>query len=380
MYDIAALRRRQKSGARIRKPCFYKRWGFLASALILALVSAGCGSSGGGSSSSSTLLDPIRNNGRLGVATEEGIAGVSRVIPSVDPAGTVVQSPNFNAGSGISTDTVGAVDIRLDSSGQLEGSVTLGPADTGTTLTVADDLFAHGSVFSGQGFAVRRVDLSKEIPNADNDGSNTILMRVYSSVPADADDDTDYFAAGVWVRTPTDTESVTNRNLSEVGAFAAGFRHFDAADIQALTGTASYEGVANGLYTYADADSREVGFFDATLALEADFGGASGLGSISGTLSEFTDEDGEALEGFDGNFALGVADITNANDGGFFQGTIQRDEGNFNGNWGGAFHGVREDGNPAAVHGTFGVRGAPEGGGVSRAVGVFAAPQTSSTP
>ncbi len=379
MYDIAALRRRQKSGARIRKPCFYKRWGFLASALILALVSAGCGSSGGGSSSSSTLLDPIRNNPDLRVVTGERIADVSRAIPSVDSAGTVVQSSNFDDASR-TMDTLGAVDIRLDSSGQLEGSVTLGPEDTGTTLTVADDLFAHGSVFFGQGFAVRRVDISHEIPNADDDGSDTILMRVYSSVPADADDDTDYFAAGVWVRTPTDTESANDTDPIEVGAFAAGFRHFDAADIQALTGTASYEGVANGLYTYADADSSEVGFFDATLALEADFGGASGLGSISGTLSEFTDEDGEALEGFDGNFALGVADITNANDGGFFQGTIQRDEGNFNGNWGGAFHGVREDGNPAAVHGTFGVRGAPEGGGVSRAVGVFAAPQTSSTP
>lgn len=376
MYGIAALCRRQKSGAETRKPCFYKRWGFLASVLILALVSAGCGSSGGGSSSSSpTLLNPIRVNGGLGVATGEGIADVSRALPSVDDAGTVVQSSNVDD-SGMTTDTVGAFDISLDSSGQLEGSVTLGPEDSGTTLTVENDLFAHGSVEEDQ--AIRHVDLRDEdIPNAAGDGTDTILMRVYSSVTADADADTDYFAAGVWVRTPTDTESVTDEDSIEVGAFAAGTRLFDAANIQTLTGTAEYEGYANGLYTHLDAEStREVGFFDATVELTADFGDTSQLGTISGELSNFRDEDGEELEGFDGDFALGSAAITNLNDGGFFQGTIQRDAGNFNGNWGGAFHGIREDGNPAAIHGTFGIRGAPEVG-ASRAVGVFAAPQTS---
>ena len=82
--------------------------------------------------------------------------------------------------------------------------------------------------------------------------------------------DSDYLAWGVWLHVPNASPGREDdgdpTNWATVAAFATGNSVFDVK--AALTGTATYNGVANGLYTAAGM----VEYFDADASLTADFG------------------------------------------------------------------------------------------------------------
>ena len=102
--------------------------------------------------------------------------------------------------------------------------------------------------------------------------------------------DADYMAWGMWVQAsirdsgPTDT----NRD-AQAGAFAYGNDRFEVR--AELKGTASYSGSATGLY----AAGGMVQYFDADVALEANFGGTTGADSTPGSEAAATDNDGFLL-------------------------------------------------------------------------------------
>ena len=190
-------------------------------------------------------------------------------------------------------------------------------------------------------------------------------MRFTPDVTAE---DTDYLAGGIWVRVPADADSVADY---EFGAFMDGDDPFEQANLAGLTGTATYEGDARAVYSHQETNRNY--FVDGDVRLTADFGDADSLGSISGTVSNFTGEgpESDAYEGV--GVSLGTAQIGNA-DSGFFTGDTSTSgtDSVFTGKWGGQFYGDGDaaDDQPGSVAGTFGA--ATADGGESF-VGVYGA-------
>ena len=99
----------------------------------------------------------------------------------------------------------------------------------------------------------------------------------------------DYLAFGHWLYVPDD---VTDMDDYEFGVFSSGGDPFVTANLAGLTGTATYEGDAVGMY-YVDGltDNPAVGSFTAEVTLEADFGDSSATGFINGEVNNFMFED-----------------------------------------------------------------------------------------
>ena len=188
-------------------------------------------------------------------------------------------------------------------------------------------------------------------------------------------DDTDWLATGMWwART-------TIAPYTAFGVFADGGDPFDRNDIRSLTGTATYTGVAHGVFShgYAALDQRTNLFRDVNLlftgdaTLTADFGSDRGNGSVSGSISNM--KSGSApgaahiLPGYP-TIALGEAALS-----GFqvlpgvresrakFDGAASLTYAgqSYSGSWGGQFFGNAASGatganaHPSSAAGTFGV-------------------------
>ena len=179
---------------------------------------------------------------------------------------------------------------------------------------------------------------------------------------------TDYLAGGAWVFVPDDT---TNAQAFEFGAFFGGSDPFTRENIEGLTGSATYTGVAAGNYTaskFTTNPTADHEFF-ANVGLTANFdAGANGLGTIGGSVTDFSEDPLGDLE-----LTLGTADITGAADGGFFTGSTNGTVGSrmLTGQWGGKFFGNGAAGtdHPDAAAGTFGAADS-DGAGLA---GYFAA-------
>ncbi len=181
--------------------------------------------------------------------------------------------------------------------------------------------------------------------------------------------DADYLAGGIWVRVPADAASVADY---EFGAFVDGNDPFRQANLAGLTGTATYTGAGDVTGVYSHQGTNRNYFVDGDVRLTADFGDASSLGSISGTISNITGE-GPEPDWYEGvSVSLRTAQIGNANSG-FFTGDTSTSgtDSAFTGKWGGQFYGNGAAGDhPGSVAGTFG--GATADGSESF-VGVYGA-------
>ena len=132
--------------------------------------------------------------------------------------------------------------------------------------------------------------------------------------------DSDYLAWGFWLNVPN-TEQTLNtdgeaEDFATVAAFATGNSVFDVK--VALTGTATYNGVAAGLYSAGGM----VEYFDAAASLTADFGGRTGndsdttdttedsilFGAVSGSITNIKAGGMDV----DGSLALGKAKLIGA--------------------------------------------------------------------
>lgn len=181
---------------------------------------------------------------------------------------------------------------------------------------------------------------------------------------------TDWMAAGIWGFIP---ESQNIRDF-EFGAFADGGDPFEQNNLQALTGNAIYRGEAYGVYYSRSTDGEDSDLFNANVELTADFGDATGRGTVSGRIFDVRDTDGDAIEG-NPQVTLGAASIGDANSG-FFTGdsSLQLQGRSYAGKWGGQFLGNRVAAlaSPSKVAGTFGVAASGQDG-VGGLVGAFGA-------
>ena len=194
--------------------------------------------------------------------------------------------------------------------------------------------------------------------------------------------DADYLAWGVWLRVPSAEPADANDdgvedNPATAGAFASGNDVF--AVYPQLKGKATYNGVANGLYSAGGYVEQ----FEADVMLEANFGGTDGADSTPGSAPAATDNDSLLLGvvtgmvsninaggmAVDGSLMLGRAPVTRAADSdtmtttGFNGDTSGSLAGRaMSGEWGGQFYGPNDATNdmgrqteyPTTAAGTFG--------------------------
>ena len=183
--------------------------------------------------------------------------------------------------------------------------------------------------------------------------------------------DTDYLVWGSWFAAPEN--SSTHQDTIQ-GAFATGNDPFRQVNLATLTGTATYEGDADGGYFGPDTSARGGRSFSASATLVADFGGGSGLGTISGRIDNFRflNDSGNFVARPRTTVTLTETDIGGA-DSGFFEGTstgTYSDSTALSGQWGGQFYG-NGDGStqPGSVAGTFGAVSADDSRGLIGAFG-----------
>ena len=258
---------------------------------------------------------------------------------------------------------------ELDASGNVEFTFKRKTGATVSTLSTTDPDVSS-----------RRVeDLASgwKGVEAHHDKSNGIFnWDAYADIQGSAD--SDYIALGSWLFIYKDPESGSFTGSYDLGVAAGGNDPFEKDNLAGLTGAASYRGPATGVYMMkADADADPVfDYFDARADLAVDFGDATVLGSISGTVSLGETDGGVSLP----ELTLGSADITGGVLGGNFDGDtggVTGDGVSLSGKWGGKFFGNRASpaDHPGSVAGTFGANTAD---GLQSIVGAFGAKRTPS--
>lgn len=210
---------------------------------------------------------------------------------------------------------------------------------------VAGTVACTGCSFEYTTGQLRMTDGTLTFSPSDGSAARTLTAGTVTSSVEDAD----YLSGGFWMIVPDDASSVSDYQF---GAFADGSDPFVQSNLRTVTGVATYDGDATGVYSGTAGGSTNIGYFDADVRLTANFGDANGLGTISGSMTNF-EVDGVRT---DDMLSLGTARIGSQNSG-FFTGEMNGvdDEGSLRGNWGGQFFGNDEpDGKPGSVGGTFG--------------------------
>ena len=328
--------------------------GCVFAAAALAALS-GCGGGGGAPTVSAPPLPTPAPSLTLGQAVGGSRAVTAALAAeSVPRAGSVTQSSNTESDSDTTADRV-VVDFAAAA-----GTYTIRNTRQGAEWNI------------GTANAVSLDDISGVDANAvglvkPEEGGNRFVI---AQTRPPTEGNTDWLTAGIWAFVPTDGSALTSY---EFGAFADGGDLFEQENLQALTGTASYDGRAFGVYYSISPDgTSDAGPFGGTISLTADFGTDGELGRVSGSVTDIIVEGGSQIPGVD--LALNSADIGSAN-GGFFTGTTSMtlNERTYGGRWGGQFFGNGAAGaQPGSVAGTFGA-GAREDGSAAALVGAFAA-------
>ena len=210
-------------------------------------------------------------------------------------------------------------------------------------------------------------------------------IDIYSDIEHYAD--TDFLAMGYWLKAYKDAHTGKNTGYT-IGAAASGNNPYNNNALAGLTGTATYEGPATGLYMRRRnaAAVAEFDYFNAKASLTAEFGDETVLGSITGTIFEGMTDDGATLP----ELTLGSADITDTYSGGNFRGDTSgiTDEGvALSGKWAGKFFSSADASctttippscpEPGLVAGTF---GANREDNLQSILGAFGAELVASTP
>jgi len=398
-----------------------KRWVGGGAMVYVVLVLSGCGGGGGGGG----VMD---GGGAMSDVTL--FEAASRAAQSTPQRGSVLQSSNTDA-SNITKDAVTVrafyhpdhenkdgqrrvnFELTYDSNGDREPEVTVHysdrlhsvPDDTGYTICPDCTNRAHIPERDDVKYGTWRGALLEHTigpeDQTDQIPQGTLSVLAFTDLQSHVEDpgDTDYMAGGTWWFYPKNPEipfvfgviGDTNNPFDEEAG---------GSNIQALTGTATYQGDAIGSFVATDERLvnipwRPTGFFTAVVNLEANFdAGVDGMGTISGSVHTPTlyGNDGNPLKLKDGTtdaplpiteLTLGEAAITESA-GGFFtgdtSGTGTGDDA-YSGKWGGEFFGKDETSHPEGVGGTFGASNrSPEKDATVTFIGAFGTYQQSSTP
>ena len=319
-------------------------------ALVVATAITGCGGGGGGANIGRGDVPQDLSEG-LTRSGPRGITVVNKAARSEPRAGSVMQSSNTDSRN-VTRDemdvTVGYANGRVtfvgtyDENGDGTPDVRIGTADADFTDSFRSDEDICAGCTNRARFAGRKWQgafLGKQL------AGERFLVAVYTDLQPGDPSRTDYMAGGIWLSVPENATSIDDLRF---GAFADASDPFLQASMASLTGTATYQGDALGIYN----DSEDIGEFYANVRLTADFGDGSALGTVRGSVFNFSLGDGTSAPLQE--LTLGAASLTDA-EGGFFKGTTSGTglNGNYSGRWGGQFAG-NGAGHPSSVGGTFG--------------------------
>ena len=361
-----------------------------ASLLAVILLSlAACGGGGSGSSTNPVTSTPQPDSQTVAGAR---VAGASQlhdaavlVAGSLPQFGSVVQSVGVNVAS------VSGISSTFD--GNLALTVSRADGSSTTLSTASHTLERSGTLTSFiNGHNARTWGL------AEVTGNGVSIARII--VSWDNNDVSDYLSGGYWAHLPGDTQALRFTG-AEVGAFVDGPElSLSNPPTMPLQGSASYSGVAAGIYgieygTDAAAftgyarNSIEVGEFDSVIDLTADFGAGTVSGCVGCTGGVYvTGYVSDAVTGEAASFAdvhsptwarLGTTPF--ASDGTFRGQSVILESSlytvsNSGGAWGGQFSNIPDSaGVPRLAAGTFAGQGTTAGGSEAVFVGAFGAGQ-----
>ena len=311
-------------------------------ALVCMFLFAGCGGGGGGGGGA-LAPDDLRDLARARVS--EVSTQLAQAAENAPNEGSVTQSSNGDGA--VTPATTDSVNVAILERAGSEYTFTVTKTGDDLDWTITQDDLRDDSDFAD--------DIEDDVEDAigleaggrvDN---GTLRVGFFTNIESASD--TDWLAGGIWLYVP---DNVSGPSDIEFGAFMDGNQPFTSGNIDGLTGSATYNGAATGLYTDGGASEEAVGYFEADVALTAEFGEATTPGSISGTVSEILlDDDEEPLD--DLEIMLETATITDDADGGFFTGDVTAPDApaDFRGRWGGQFFGNGST-HPTTVGGTFG--------------------------
>lgn len=310
--------------------------------MIVTMGIVGCGGGSGGGSGGG---DPVAD----GLPIDLIATQAPKAARSTPTQGSVTQTSNTE--NGITVDRISSTPSYNQGSLRAtvrNGATTLGPSD------IADDPFvlsrmvcqSCGTRPSGTSSQWQQVSLEREV----SDG--TIYSIVFSDI--ENNDDTDYLSGGIWMAAPEEVDDSLDGVV--FGTFARGSNPFPLANLQGVIGEATYQGDAIGLYLEETPDAFDGGAFNATVELTANFGTDSDMGTIRGTVRNFSATSGSTGQPFSfqgTSLNLGETPIGNTQAGFFTGNTSGSHQGEtYSGKWGGEFLG--NGASPTSVTGTFG--------------------------
>ncbi len=301
-------------------------------AIAAPLLLAACG--GGGGSSAGRGAPPFLSPGTVDPARTQ--LAVSSAAARDPQSGSVYQTSDNRAtavtyASNTVRVTAGALD--LNSADHLQGSSGLSSSITGRSDRI--------------------VGLVKSTPTSLSGAA--VLVSWSTATPAE------WLAAGYWLHATGDHAAGTISSI-HVGAFADG-PELDARSSMPSTGSATYRGVAGGIYAYGNpAGSVRVGEAQGAVQLTANFatgtihGGIGGLADgVDITLGSTTFTQQGWINPGDVSVRIGSNTFSNA------------------GGWGGRFSKHDKNGVPRLVAGTAGARWTEPSGNQGSFIGAFVA-------
>lgn len=318
------------------------------------LMLAACGG-GGGSSTGSRQPEPSKapagqralgSAGTVNAATSQSAVGdAGRANPQY---GSVYQQVST---SDVTTATFDASSSRV--------GLTVGPAGSPILdLNSQDHSIGSTEVPTPvTGHTSRSWGLAKETP--------TSLSGAAVFVSWDSEDTADWLAGGYWLHATGNLEAGTVTVVA--GAFVDGPEFEDRTTAMPTTGTATYSGVAGGIWAYGNpAGDVAVGEVLGTVSLTANFGSGNSA-TIEGAISGIGNGVEIALESttYESNGRINAGNIGLTINNNPVTGAT--------GKWGGRFSNKDDNGQPRRVAGTAGAEWTESNGNRGAFVGAFVA-------
>ena len=345
--------------------------------LVFSFTLSGCGGGGGGPETISRELsllkdeiDRIQERERADNSDDDIVVdilntavnttrGRTRIDPSTQKP--IISTISKNSSSSGRTSRRGEILPEYDADGMLQFTMRDVP-DSGGFLSISTE-DPGASVDRQEGFPAAGW---KGVAIKGETNSRHIYAELFSDIEDDAD--ADYLVMGYWVG---ERKVRTSSNYG-LHITAGGSDPFETSGdkLVALTGTATYEGPAIGLYMNKDdAAAPEFDYFNAKASLTVDFGDAMAPGTASGTISDGVTDGGESLP----ELTLESSPIRDATSGygGSLSGYTSGD--GLTGTWGGRFfgNGANATDHPGAVAGTFGAKSADDLQAIIGAYGAY---------
>lgn len=347
--------------------------------LVFSFTLSGCGGSGGGPQTiprELTLvkgeIDRIQETERANNSDDDVVRDIlntasnrPRGITAPHPtSGTLSSSisQNSSTSEGV-TNSRGSISANYDTDGTLQLDIAERRDSSNSSLRFStkdqEASVDRQTNFPTEGWT--GVALQTEL------SSYRFYAEVFSDIENNEDDD--YLVLGYWVR---ERKVRTNSNYGLLITAGGNDPFEESGDkLVALTGTATYEGPAIGLYMKKENDTAapEFDYFNAKASLTVDFGDATVLGTASGTISNSVTNGGESLP----ELSLESTQINSSLSGygGWLAGDTSGD--GLTGKWGGRFFGNGESAtdHPGSVAGTFGAKTADDLQAITGAFGAY---------